>query len=434
MPTSHGVCPARAQVPPLRTVLRMADQFDVVIVGGGPAGCVAAIALRALNPSLTVSIVDKKNFPRDKTCGDGLGPGAVRILRKLDILDEVVEGFASPTGVCIAAPGKWEAHAPVQEVRGVDLAGYVIPREQLDVRMVEIAQRRGVQFFGEATFRSSELVEGGRTVRLTTSDGDRELHARLLVGADGAYSVVRRDLGVAKASDRSTLIAVRSYCRLDLSKVSASAAVETGYGIDDSLRFDFVEEYLPTYGWVFPVSSTVANVGVGLPMTLFQQRGVHTKELLSHYLTHLRSRGYPVSAPSEIRAHHLPHGAELPRLTHQHAVLIGDAASMINPISGEGIFYGMAAGLMLAEQLAHWVDGDPERHVAAFEASYRQRFSRHFASCVRAAKILSSRWRARSVIKAAARNRRVMDDIALMLFDEQRLTVGTVARVVKAMV
>lgn len=401
----------------------------VLVVGGGPTGAVTAVALRREVPGARVTLVDKATFPRDKTCGDGLGPGARRVLDGLG-LSELLEPFHMPLSVAISGPGGVEAVARGPIVEGRDLAGYVAPRLALDDLLLGAAREAGAEVHegvsfegmvpagGRAGAGSGAGPEAGETVAL--SDGDATFD--LVIGADGAYSGVRRALGIGRPSMRHTHIAMRAYGRV----------THPDKPVSDTLRFDFLESLLPVYGWVFPLPDDGANLGVGIPVNHLKRQtarhGRTLRDLFDLYVADLERRGFSVSGVERVATHQLPHAASRTAMTApgRAAVLLGDAAASINPLSGEGIFYGMAAGVQLAEHLgALERAGEPWRGaglpaaLAGFERAHRRRFARHYRECYLAQQLMRSRFWAGVATRAVAASDDAMAHVALMLFDEQ---------------
>jgi flavin-dependent dehydrogenase len=404
----------------------------ILVVGGGPTGSATAIALRREVPDAHVTVVDKATFPRDKTCGDGLGPGARRVLDGLG-LTELLQEFHMPMSVAISGPGGVEAFARGPIMEGRDLAGYVTPRLALDDLLLGAARdagaeiREGVSFEGmtpagltparEAP--AGEAPSGGGE-RVTLSDGEATFD--LVIGADGAYSGVRRAMGIERPSMKHTHIAMRAYGKV----------THPDKPVSDTLRFDFLESLLPVYGWVFPLPDDGANLGVGIPVNHLKRQterhGRKLRDLFDLYVEDLERRGFEVSGLERVTAHQLPHAAaRTPMTAPGHAaVLLGDAAATINPLSGEGIFYGMAAGVQLAEHLgalerarSAWRgEGLPDA-LAGFERAHRNRFGRHFRECYLAQQLMRSKLWAGVATRAVAASDDAMAHVALMLFDEQ---------------
>jgi flavin-dependent dehydrogenase len=399
----------------------------ILVVGGGPAGAATAIALRREVPHAHVTLVDKATFPRDKTCGDGLGPGARRVLDGLG-LAERLEQFHMPTSVAISGPGEVEAVARGPIMEGRDLAGYVTPRLALDDLLLDAAResgaevREGVSFEGMTRAGPDSAAQagpdGGERVRLSTGEATFDL----VVGADGAYSGVRRAMGVARPSMRHTHIAMRAY----------GTVTHPDKPVSDTLRFDFLETLLPVYGWVFPLPDDGANLGVGIPVDHLKRQtarhGRTLRDLFELYVEDLERRGFAVSGVERIATHQLPHAAARTPLTvpGRSAVLLGDAAAAINPLSGEGIFYGMAGGVQLAEHLGaferaggSWRGRDLAAALTGFEEAHRRRFGRHYRECYLAQQLMRSKLWAGVATRAVAASDTAMAHVALMLFDEQ---------------
>src|SRR5215218_471771 len=284
-------------------------RFDLVVVGAGPAGAAAALEAKRLRPQATVALVDKAGFPRDKACGDGLGPHAVDELEALGAAG-VLEGYPPIRGLRLRSP------------RGMEVAGdparpnYVIPRSVLDARLVEAATAAGAEL-RRAGVRRLEEHDG-----LVTVEG--ELAARVVVGADGANSAVRRLLGVASNPDRALAIAVRGYAPAPAGRPEQLIA--------------WVAEGWPAYVWSFPTGTGVANVGYGLLRSRFHGDRAELHRRLRRLLPGVEPD------PDSLRAHHLPFSSFRPPPGRGQVLLAGDAASLVNPLSGEGIYYALASG------------------------------------------------------------------------------------------
>ncbi|WP_423465239.1 FAD-dependent monooxygenase [Promicromonospora sp. MS192] len=389
----------------------------ILVVGGGPTGAATAVALRRELPGAHVTVIDKATFPRDKTCGDGLGPGARRVLDGLG-LSGLLDRFHMPMSVAISGPGGVEAFARGPFMDGHDLAGYVTPRLVLDDLLLGAARDAGAEVREGVAFPGMTPVAGAEQVPLP--DGDTTFD--LVIGADGAYSAVRRTLGVERPPMRHTHVAMRAY----------GTVTHPEKPVSDTLRFDFLESLLPVYGWVFPLPGDGANIGVGLPVEHLRRQterhGRTLRDLFDLYVEDLRRRGFEVSGLERIATHQLPHAAARTPMTApgRAAVLLGDAAATINPLSGEGIFYGMAAGVQLAEHLGaldragqDWRGERLPAALAGFERAHQRRFARHYRECYLAQRLMSSRLWAGIATRAVAASDEAMAHVALMLFDEQ---------------
>lgn len=396
---------------------RLADQVDVAVIGAGPAGSTTAVSLLQRAPGTRVALVDAASFPRDKTCGDGLGPGVVRVLDALG-LRRVLAGAASPRAVRIVGPDGTVVTGHHRDIDGGWLRGHVLPRRVFDARLVEEAVAAGAALL-TARFVRTELAADRRRIVLRSADGDHELRARVLVGADGANSTVRRAIGLGRTRDRDRLIAMRAYAHTPT------------WDTSDALHFEFPAHLLPGYAWAFAPGAGISNLGVSVPLPDLQRSEARLRELLDGFIASLRTRGVRVDAVRDVRAHHLPHAAGCGRTTATRAVVIGDAASTINPLSGEGIHYAMRSGMRLGRALASLGDDtDPDAVLARFADGDRRSLRRHFRDCLLAHRLLRRRPLARRSIAASA-DPAVLDASARMLFDDGHLTAATVGGILR---
>jgi geranylgeranyl reductase family protein len=401
---------------------------DIAVVGAGPAGSIAAYA--AARRGLRVALIDRSTFPRDKTCGDGIGPGAVRVLRDFG-LDAVLEGRRRIESVTVFGPAGRRSENPVPEIRGKSTDIFVVPRLEFDHHLFRAAVGAGAEdLSGTRYLGMSAPAAGVRTVEVRDGSGaTRRLRAHLVIGADGAYSAVRKDLvGRGEQTDPNfSGIAMRAYAQ------SPDFGADAAAGSGPSMLFEFSSELLPSYGWVFPMGDGRVNVGVGLPIAQLRKRGVDLRLLLARFADRLRERGVELGDLEEQRSHQLHGFVGMPRLAHERAALIGDAASMINLVSGEGIAYGMTAARRLVEALPDEL-ADARALQAAlvgFERAFRADHRLHFLSCRFTMALLRRAMPASMVVRAIQNDPRVVAGVFDMLFGDGRLHGGTVLRIAK---
>lgn len=402
----------------------MADGlYDLAVVGAGPAGSTAAIM--AARRGWKVALIDRQRFPRDKTCGDGIGPTAVRALNGIGLSD-VFDGCTPVRDVTIFGPAGEHLASPIPPIDGVSAYGYVIPRVEFDQRLHRRALAEGAEDFQGHRFTGMRLLPDRRELDLRTDEGaELTIHARLVVGADGAYSAVRKVLDPPKQAKDHTLLAIRAYAE--------SPDFAPGTEMGPRLLFEFSRDLLPSYGWIFPADDGRVNIGVGGPIPVLRERGIELKKQLNVFADQMRAKGIEIGELHDVRSHQLPHVAGLPRLSHPRAVLLGDAASMINPVSGEGIAYAVTAAIEFVQSLPEDLAGTVAVREAleSFERSFRRHHWAHFASIRMSSAMLHSKAWAGILLNAAQRDPRVLEDGVNLLFGFGRIRAGTVARITR---
>lgn len=423
---------------------------DVLIVGGGPAGASAAISLRQ-NSMFDVTLIDKAEFPRDKACGDGLSPGIVELVRELgvkNLFDDlpICDSYTIIGPDSTAASGSINENAPSKSSRiaqaknqTVDITGgYVMPRRVFDAALLSRAEECGVKILPQHSFKSLQQSNGGITVTAKTPDEKQlTIRSRILIGADGANSRVRSALDLPTSTKKQTGIAMRAY---------AEFAPHSQHDIN-RLWFVFHRSLLPAYAWLFPFvdgDSTdadgapkpqeMANIGVGCLAADQETSRAWFLERLEDFIDQLKEYGIHFSKISDEKTYLLPHGGKIPRLAHDRIALIGDAASMINPLSGEGIYYAMTAGHMLAQAFFAENTYSARNEKAAlrkWEDAVRKRFSKHLRHNYRAHRFMRHPKWANLLIQGMASNPKVADKTVDLMLKEGVLTLADYSRMLR---
>ncbi len=385
---------------------------DLLVVGGGPAGAAAALAARHAAPELQTLVLDRQRFPRDKACGDGLGPGVVARLADLDA-GEIVRGRRPVERLKIVAPSGAEVIGDLPAI-GESARGYVVPRAEFDDALLTRARDSGAEVWTKG--RLAELNAPGDglvSVEANGPNGPVSICAKAVIAADGARSDVRRLLGVAYNDSAHTGVAIRAY-------------VERPGGFEH-MAFYFKRELLPAYGWIFPIDARGANVGVMIDAARFRRQGRRLPDLLRDFL---QSSEHDALEPKLSRAYMLPFASYVPPLEHGRVALVGDAGSMINPFSGQGIAYGMAAGIEAARRSVRAVrSGADDRPFDGFDAWFRRRFGEHFRASARAKRLAQRAWIADFGVRAARRRPEfVQEGIELLVGEGTALSWRSLAR------
>ena len=347
---------------------------DLLVVGAGPAGCAAALAARA--HGLDVTVVDRARFPRDKTCGDGLTAAALAQLERLGVPIPTLPA-ATVEQVVLVAPDRWQVELPLP---GPGLRAAVVERARLDAALLDRVRAADVPVHEGAAV--DDVVDHDGTVTVRTAGGE-ERSARYVVAADGHYSAVRRRHGRA-TPDLGTWHAVRQY-----------------YGRvgDPRLWVLFEPDLLPGYAWVFPLPGGRANVGFGV----LRGAGRDGKGLNARWRDLVRRPSLlgvlgPDAAPEgPHRAWPIPSVYSPGRLADGRVLYAGDAAGVVDPLTGEGIAQALETGALAAHAVAA---GGSAAHV---RDRYRRDVDRLLGRDLRFAAVLQRLLGSRRVTSAAIR-------------------------------
>ena len=349
-----------------------AARWDVVVVGAGPAGCAAAAAARRADPAPRVLMLDRADFPRDKVCGDGIAAQAWDALHALGFdTDAVATGYPSLRRLRLTGPG-----GPVAE-RDMAHPVHVVPRRVFDARLVDDVTARGVE------------LRRHRVVDVVVRDGEVEidgmLRAGVVIGADGAESLVRRAAGVPAPRQGTVAVALRGYA-----PVPADARTQ---------MITMTDRRWPAYAWNFPIGDGTANVGYGHLLDGPPVSRAEMAESLHRLLPE-------VGAVEGLRGHRLPLSTGRPRIPDGRVLLVGDAQSLIHPLTGEGIYYAIISGALAGDSALRGAGAG-----AAYRRAMRHRLGRHLRHTSLVAS--AGRWPAviDAGVRSAARRQSAFDDL-----------------------
>ena len=342
--TQHGSStgPPRAR--------RTGDDADVIVVGAGPGGSSAAYHLA--RAGLDVLLLEKSTFPREKVCGDGLTPRAVKQLVGMGIPLDPVDGWFPNKGIRIIGGGvRIELDWP--ELSSYPGFGLVRTRRGFDEIVARAAQRAGARLLEGVTVtgpvlddRAQRIV--GVTARDTAAPGngdggtERTYRARLVVAADGNSSRLSLAMGLRKRDDRPLGVAIRTYYT---SPRHDDDYLETWLDLWDGSAL------LPGYGWIFGVGDGTSNVGLGLLNTSTSFGHVDYRAMLRRWLATMPPEwGFgEENQTGPVRGAALPMGFNRTPHYTSGLLLVGDAGGMVNPFNGEGISTAMESGEIAAQ-------------------------------------------------------------------------------------
>jgi geranylgeranyl reductase family protein len=315
--------------------------FDVIVLGAGPSGSTAAMYLGKALGKERVLLVDKAEFPRDKVCGDAQGRKAANIMKELGIYEgyEQLEG-QKIYGITLSSPNGTLVHLDV-ESRNKPAPGYVHKRKIFDNFLFNCAKR----FATVKTLTVTDLLmekDKVTGVKGRNAKGElEEYRCRILLAADGANSMVAQKFGLNKNPPEHFIVATRQYYKGIT-------------GMSDRTEMHFVKSLIPGYFWIFPLPNNEANVGLGMIVKDMNERKINLraamlKEIKENPLFVERFRNaQPIE---EVKGWNLPLASYHRKCYGNGFLLLGDAASLIDPLSGEGVGTSMISS-RLASQVA----------------------------------------------------------------------------------
>lgn len=340
----------------------MKTEHDVIIVGAGPAGSAAGHYLARAGHD--VLLLDKSDFPRDKTCGDGLTPRALEVLQDMGILPQIERAaqrinaleFITKSGRKLIAPARTRSAYPDYLL--------VLPRLQMDEIIRQRALDSGTQFIGDS--RVVAIEERDDQVRVTTERGGSQIAytARVVLLATGANMSLLQQSGLLPRLPEP-MLAVRAY-------------FENVRGLADRIQIHFMENVLPGYGWVFPISPTAANIGVGLWQTGPRKKPKPLRGSMDDFLATppLKSLLAGATQVGEVKSFPLRSDFTTAPTVKGRLLAVGEAAGLVNPLTGEGIDFALECGKLAAEFLGEqFARGDViARSLSQYDALLRSHY------------------------------------------------------------
>ena len=356
-------------------------EADVIVVGAGPGGSAAAYHLA--RHGLSVLLLEKSEFPREKVCGDGLTPRAVRQLVKMGVDTSEKAGWLRNKGLRVIGGGvRLELDWP--ELASFPGYGLVRTRLDLDEMLARLAADAGATLLTSHNVTGPVLDPAGRVVGVTAATGadkePQEFRAPLVLAADGVSARLALTLGLAKREDRPIGVAVRRYynspVRHDDDYLESWLELRSKDGGD---------KLLPGYGWIFGMGDGRVNVGLGVLNSSAAFGKTNYRTMLTDWLAttpaewNMRDES---GADGPILGAALPMGFNrVPHYT-RGVLLVGDSGGMVNPFNGEGIAYAMESGELAAEiavqALARSAGPDRERALRQYPLELKARYGGYY--------------------------------------------------------
>ncbi len=341
---------------------------DVIVVGAGPAGSTAAYYLASAG--LDVLVCEKSAFPRDKVCGDGFTPRAVRELTAIGLPMRPEDGWIRNKGLRVHGGGH-TIHLPWPQTETFPDYGVSRTRHAFDHELAQHAVRAGARIL-EQTPVTGPLTDErtGRVigVRVKGADGAEVTYrAPVVLAADGVSSRFALQLGLEKDQGKPMGVAVRTYFRTprhDDDWMESHLELWDGPPGRSAL--------LPGYGWIFGLGDGTANVGLGSVSSTAAATKIDYRDLLRRWVAHLPEEWEftEENQVGPVRSAALPMAFNRKPLYHRGVLLVGDAGGMVNPFNGEGIAYAMQAARKAAEVVvqarARATDAQRDRVLASY--------------------------------------------------------------------
>jgi geranylgeranyl reductase family protein len=388
-----------------------AEQHDVLVVGGGPSG--AACAFWLAEAGHDVLLLEKKWYPREKTCGDGLTPRAVKQLEDMGLAGSLAHHHRFDGLRSIAFGRTLELKWP--ETPGFPSYGYVVTRHDLDKLVAERAEKSGAVLW-QGSEAISPLVEDGvvrgAVVRRAPASGTKtsdagatetEVRARYIVVADGSLSRFGKALGTQRNKAYPQGMAIRGYYT---SPRHDEPWIESHLDVRDASG-----NVLPGYGWIFPVGDGRVNVGVGLLSTFSHWKSVNTSHLMDSFVS-WAPKSWEISPETSCgpaTGGRLPMGLSVGPRRGPNWLVTGDAGGVINPFNGEGIAYAYETGRMAAEALGlALVSGDPAT-LSVYESRIAAEYELYFKVARAFVKIIGRPALMRALVGTGMHSRTLME-------------------------
>ena len=385
--------------------------YDLIIVGAGPAGTTAA--LYAERNNLNCIVVDKATFPRDKICGDALSGKSVRIFDELNLTKEIEQLEGSEINrITFGGPNHkhFDVHLKGNKKNNYITKGFVIPRKVFDYFLFKKAKEVTEILEG---FKVKDLIyKNGKPVGIkgVNSKGDEQIiEAPIILGCDGAHSIISRKLDANKKDMEHTAVAIRCY-------------YEGVEGLSNQIELHYIKEVKPGYFWLFPAGGNKANIGIGLSKNDAKKEDRTLTNIMedvtqSQYFKERFSNAKPLEKP---KGWNLPMGSIHRKNYGDGYMLLGDAAGLVDPFTGEGIGNAMVAAKYAISTAKKAKDkGDYSKNVLSeYDQLLWGEIGKELRTSTKLQSLSRSSFLLNFVINRASRNQEVQDIISGMLSKE----------------
>ena len=385
--------------------------YDAIIVGAGPAGSSAAIYCNKLG--LNTLLLDKSIFPRDKICGDALSGKSVKILEELDLLQDLdkLDG-AIVNRIIFGNPNhsECELHLNKSLNKRHISHGFVIPRKIFDNYLFKKASDVSNVVSG---FKVEDLIYDKSQVVGVKGKSNKGVQKKyfgnIVLGADGPYSIVSRRTGLYNSDMNYTAVGLRCY-------------YENVEDLTDQIELHYVNETIPGYFWIFPAGNKKANIGVGLLKSRAKKKKYNLQQIMKQVINskNFKHRFKNSNALEKPKGWNLPFG-NTKRENHGNGfLLLGDAAGLVDPFTGEGIGNAMESGKIAADIVlkAKKINNFSNQILSEYDKVLWEYLGSELKTSTLLLKLAHYRILLNFVIDRASRNKNIKNMISGMLADE----------------
>ena len=342
---------------------------DVLIAGGGPSG--SGLAFHLASAGLKVIVAESGVFPRDKVCGDGVSPIALAELAAMGIAEAAQFNQANEIKRVGLFLENDKVSIKLSKPEHLPYHARIIPRRELDNWIYEAAQKAGAEYLEGTRVTDFDIQSDGALVRLRTTDADFTLNARMIVGADGGRSTLARRMHGAKPQESDQLLGLRAYYK-------------NVNGPTDQVDIYFNDSGFPGIMWLFPKGPQDANIGIAMVAKTFPKKPDHIKEILLAHINNnpdIKRRIGDGEPDDKIRGWPITIYNPRNRVSDARILLVGEAAGLINPLSGDGIQYALLSARWAAATIIDCVQRNSftRQDLDAYARKVKQEVSYDFA-------------------------------------------------------
>ncbi|MBN2095444.1 MAG: geranylgeranyl reductase family protein [Candidatus Aenigmarchaeota archaeon] len=383
--------------------------FDAIVVGGGPSG--STVSLMLSRKGHKVLLLDKAKFPRDKVCGDACSARGLVVIDELGLLSKTKrQPHVVVNRLLLSAPNGKRIIMPYAKDEKIGCAGYVIKRKKNDGVLFSAAKKEATVIEG---FGVEELIyDNGSVVGVKGRDAKgrkKEFRAKVVVGADGANSVVARSVGSLQLDPKHRCGSIRGYFK-------------GVTGLSDTIEIYFIDGVFPGYFWIFPMPGGLANVGLGLVSSEISKRGLSLNQMMEKAIASegIRKRFKNAKQVGKTEGWIIPQGSKRVKNHGPGWILVGDAASLADPFSGEGFGNAMRSGKAAAEVIdAALKAGDTsEEFLSAYEKKIAEIMDEEFKSLYLIQKVSSHKFLLNLFLSKASSNKELRKVLADMMVSD----------------